>query len=63
MEGERRSCFDTISHEWFEVYLPMETPILPKWLKAGLSEQDILKPTESGTPQGGPASPVFAKLT
>lgn len=41
----------------------MEKPILHKGLKAGCSEQDLLTPTESGPPQGGPASPVFAKLT
>ena len=41
----------------------MEKPILHKWLKAGFIEKDILKPTESGTPQGGPASPVLANLT
>jgi RNA-directed DNA polymerase len=63
VEGDRRSCFDTISHEWFEAPIPMEKPILHKWLQAGFLEKDILKPTESGTPQGGPASPAFAKLT
>ena len=58
MEGERRSCFDTISHEWFEAHSPMDKSILHKWLKAEFSEKDLLKPTESGTPQGGPASPA-----
>jgi RNA-directed DNA polymerase len=37
--------------------------MLHKWLKAGFIEKDICKPTESGTPQGGPASPAFANLT
>ena len=55
--------FDTISHEWLEAHIPMDKPILHKWLKAGFIEKDILKPTESGTPQGGPASPVLANLT
>jgi len=63
LEGDIRSCFDTISHEWFEAHIPMDKPILPKWLKAGCIENDILKPTESGTPQGGPASPALANLT
>jgi RNA-directed DNA polymerase len=62
-EGDRRSCCDTSSHEWFEAPIPLAKPILHKWLQAGLIEQDLLKPTESGTPQGGPASPVFANLT
>src|SRR5262247_1412642 len=63
LEGDIRSCFDTISHEWLEAHIPMEKPILHKWLKAGFFDKDIPKPTESGTPQGGPASPVLANLT
>ena len=63
LEGDIGSCFDTISHEWLEAHIPMDKPILHKWLKAGFIEEDILKPTKSGTPQGGPASPVLANLT
>ncbi|MBS1807437.1 MAG: group II intron reverse transcriptase/maturase [Acidobacteria bacterium] len=63
LEGDIRACFDTISHPWLEAHIPMEKLILRKWLKAGFIEQDILQPTESGTPQGGPASPVLANFT
>jgi RNA-directed DNA polymerase len=63
LEGDIRSCFDTISHEWLEANIPMDKPILHRWLKAGFIEKDILKPTESGAPQGGPASPALANLT
>src|ERR687896_602957 len=63
LEGDIGSCFDTIAHEWLEAHIPMDKPILHKWLKAGFIEEDILKPTGSGTPQGGPASPVLANLT
>ncbi|MCI0528249.1 MAG: group II intron reverse transcriptase/maturase [Nitrospira sp.] len=63
LEGDIRACFDTISHEWLEAHIPMDRLILHQWLKAGFIEKDILKPTESGTPQGGPASPVLANLT
>jgi len=56
-EGDIRACFDTISHEWLEAHIPMDKPILHKWLKAGFIEKDILKPTASGTPQGGPGVP------
>ena len=63
LEGDIGSCFDTISHEWLEAHIPMDKPVLHKWLKAGFIEEDILKPTKSGTPQGGPASPVLANLT
>jgi RNA-directed DNA polymerase len=63
LEGDIQSCFDTISHEWLEAHIPMDKLILHKWLKAGFIEKDILKPTEAGAPQGGPASPVLANLT
>jgi RNA-directed DNA polymerase len=63
LEGDIRACFDTISHEWLEAHIPMDRLILHQWLKAGFIEKEILKPTESGTPQGGPASPVLANLT
>jgi RNA-directed DNA polymerase len=41
----------------------MDKQILHQWLKAGFIEEKILKPSESGTPQGGPASPALANLT
>jgi len=63
LEGDIKSCFDEISHSWLEAHIPMDNEILRKWLKAGFIEKDIFEPTESGTPQGGPASPVLANLT
>lgn len=63
LEGDIKSCFEGISHSWLETHIPMDKEILHKWLKAGFIEENILKPTESGTPQGGPASPVLANLT
>ena len=33
-----------------------------KWLKAGFIEKNALTPTEEGTPQGGPLSPVIANM-
>jgi len=53
LEGDIRSCFDAISHEWLVAHIPMDKAILHKWLKAGFMEQAILYPTEAGTPQGG----------
>jgi len=34
-----------------------------QWLKAGYLDKHVLHPTEEGTPQGGPLSPVAANLT
>ena len=63
LEGDIRACFDNISHEWLLENIPMERSILKKWLKAGYMEEHLLFPTETGTPQGGIASPVLANMT
>jgi RNA-directed DNA polymerase len=62
LEGDIVSCFDRISHDWLLAHVPMDRAILRKWLKAGFMEQHVLHPTEDGTPQGGPISPVLANL-
>lgn len=62
LEGDIKSCFDQISHEWLLHNIPMEKPVLTKWLKAGYIWNDQLYPTEAGTPQGGIISPVLANM-
>src|SRR5947209_8262323 len=63
LEGDIRSCFDGISHEWLLAHIPIEKAILKKWLKSGYMEKNTLYPTEEGTPQGGIISPVLANMT
>jgi RNA-directed DNA polymerase len=62
LEGDIRSCFDRISHDWLLAHVPMEPAILRKWLKAGFMDRSTLYPTRDGTPQGGIISPVLANL-
>jgi RNA-directed DNA polymerase len=62
LEGDIKSCFDRISHEWLLAHVPMERAILRKWLKAGFMEKTVLHSTEAGTPQGAICSPVLANL-
>src|SRR5437763_8136419 len=62
LEGDIKSCFDQISHEWLLAHIPMDKTILRKWLKAGYMENRRLYPTEEGTPQGGICSPVIANM-
>lgn len=63
LEGDIKSCFDRISHEWLLENIPMEKSMLHKWLKAGYMEQGVRYPTETGTPQGGIISPVLMNMT
>jgi RNA-directed DNA polymerase len=62
LEGDIRSCFSKISHEWLLAHVPMDKTILQRWLKAGFMDQQVLYPTEEGAPQGGICSPVLANL-
>jgi RNA-directed DNA polymerase len=62
LEGDIKSCFDKISHEWLIKNARMDKEILKKWLKAGYVENTILYRTEEGTPQGGIISPTLANI-
>jgi RNA-directed DNA polymerase len=62
LEGDIKSCFDKISHDWLLAHIPIEKGILRKWLKAGYMEKNVLHPTEEGTPQGGIISPAIANM-
>jgi RNA-directed DNA polymerase len=60
LEGDIKSCFDRISHDWLLTHVPLDKVILHKWLKAGFLEKGVLHDTTEGTPQGGILSPALA---
>jgi len=60
LEGDIKSCFDKISHDWLLAHVPMDRVILQKWLKSGYMEKHVLHETPDGTPQGGIISPALA---
>jgi RNA-directed DNA polymerase len=60
LEGDIKSCFDRISHDWLLAHVPMDRTILQKWLKAGYMDKHVLHETTDGTPQGGIISPALA---
>ncbi len=62
LEGDIKSCFDKISHEWLINHAKMDKEILRKWLKAGYMESKSFHQTEEGTPQGGIISPTLANI-
>jgi RNA-directed DNA polymerase len=62
LEGDIKSCFDEISHEWLMNNIRMDKGILRKWLKAGYIDRKRLFPTVAGTPQGGIISPILSNM-
>jgi RNA-directed DNA polymerase len=62
LEGDIKSCFDKISHNWLLDNVLLDKRILKQWLRAGYIEKQTLFPTSEGTPQGGIISPVLANL-
>lgn len=60
LEGDIKSCFCKISHEYLLREIPMDKVILRKFLKSGFMEEKQFYPTTSGTGQGGPASAALA---
>ena len=62
LEGDIKGCFDNISHEWILNNIPMNKKLLKLWLECGYIEKQRLFPTETGSPQGSPISPVISNM-
>ncbi len=62
LEGDIRSCFDSISSTWLLENIPMDKLILHRWLQAGYISENTLFDSTDGVPQGGIASPVLANM-
>jgi len=60
LEGDIKSCFDRISHDWLLGHVLMDKAMLSQWLKAGYLYRNTFHQTTEGTPQGGVISPVLA---
>src|SRR6516225_3700271 len=60
LEGDIKSCFDRISHDWLLAHVPMDRAVLQRWLKSGYMEKHVLHETTDGTPQGGIISPALS---
>lgn len=62
LEGDIKSCFDKISHQWMLENIPTDKRILKEFMKCGYIEKGSLFPTEEGSPQGGVISPTYANM-
>jgi len=67
-ETDIRGYFTTINHQWLRKMLalriadPVITGLIGKWLRAGVMENGVVARPQSGTPQGGPISPILANV-
>jgi group II intron reverse transcriptase/maturase len=68
IDGDIQSYFDTIDHDVLLGLLQQRISdrrtlkLLRQWLKAGVSEDGVVRPTELGSPQGGVISPLLANV-
>jgi len=65
LDADIAACFDRIDHTALLAKLrtaPTLRRAIHGWLKAGVVDGAALFPTEAGTPQGGPLSPLLANI-
>jgi len=68
LDADIRNFFDGLSQEWLVRFLEHRIGdqriirLVRKWLKAGVLEDGELSVSETGTPQGSVASPLFANV-
>jgi RNA-directed DNA polymerase len=65
LDADIKGCFDAINQKELLKKLhtyPQMRQTLKNWLKAGVLDNGIFTPTESGTPQGGVISPLLANI-
>lgn len=68
VDADIKAFFDNISHKLIMALLAAEIAdgnilgLVEKFLKSGVMEDGVLKPTKVGTPQGGVISPLLANI-
>lgn len=62
LDADISGCFDNIGHGRLLARLPVFTATIRRWLKAGVVEFGRFSPTDTGSPQGGIASPLLANV-
>jgi RNA-directed DNA polymerase len=65
LDADIAKCFDRINHEALLRKLDVPPTLrrqITAWLKVGLLDKGAWFPTEAGTPQGGPGSPLLANV-
>lgn len=63
LEGDIKGCFDNINHRWLLENIPMDKKVMKQFLKSGFIYEGKLFPTDTGSPQGGSISSIYANMT
>jgi len=63
LEGDIKGCFDNINHSWLQENIPTDKRIMQQFLKSGFIYKGNLFPTDTGSPQGGAISSLYANMT
>ncbi len=58
LEGDIKSCFDKIGHQWLIDNIQLDKRMLKQWLGCGFIDKGLFYKTEEGTPQGGIITPL-----
>ncbi|MCK4260142.1 MAG: group II intron reverse transcriptase/maturase [Halanaerobiales bacterium] len=68
IDADIRGFFDNMDHDWLMKFVshkiadPNIQRLIVRFLKAGIVEEKLVKPTEKGAPQGSVVSPVLANI-
>jgi RNA-directed DNA polymerase len=68
LDVDIRSFFDSVDHDWLMRFVELRVGdrrilrLIGKWLKAGVLEGTVIKPSELGTGQGAVISPLLANI-
>ncbi|WP_019849841.1 group II intron reverse transcriptase/maturase [Desulfitobacterium sp. PCE1] len=63
LEGDIKGCFDNINHSWLQQNIPMDLRVMKQFLRSGFIYKGNLFPTDTGSPQGGAISSLYANMT
>ena len=62
LEGDIKSCFDTISHQWMLENIATDTTVFKKWLDSGFIYKEMFHATTEGVSQGSIISPAASNV-
>lgn len=68
MDIDLEKFFDTVNHDKLMARVARKVKdkkilhLIRRYLQAGIMEDGLVKPTEDGTPQGGPLSPLLSNI-